>query len=396
MVAKQRYEAAYGVAAPAIPQGIDDQAEYFFQKNELATVYFRTLVDQHAFAGPPNPGHAAVADLLLVNGIQTGVTTNVDTLIETAGMYLYGQVGTGIDGHAVAALSPGTSPLLKIHGCRLSDPANMVWARGQLVTQPVATRMARSAQWLNVRLLDRDLLVVGFWTDWAYLNDILAATLNGVNPSRVILVDPCQSNVLQEKAPALFQLGNRAANGFHHVRASGADFLAELRQSFSRSFIRQVLHSGVTGFSDRAGAQPEHAWIEPQSADNDTLWQIRRDLEGRTPHEPAKQLRAPIDGFVGQTLLELQARGATSEGTYWILNGKRLRILRAARALHQVQKEFDRETAPAVAPDIIIAVGAEAQMLPASFARPISASTIARGSASRWLTRPEAVEEFGL
>jgi hypothetical protein len=159
--AKQKYESIYGHGVP-IPPVIDDQAEFFLQRHELATVYFRTLIDPHAFAGQPNSGHAAVADLLLVRALQAAVTTNVDTLIETAGQYQYGQVGVGLDGHDLAALPPGVAPLLKIHGCRSRDLSNMVWARGQLTTEPVATRIARSAQWLSVHLLNRDLLILGF------------------------------------------------------------------------------------------------------------------------------------------------------------------------------------------------------------------------------------------
>lgn len=394
--AKQRYDATYGFAAPQIPIGIDDQAEYFFQRQELATVYFHTLIDPHAFAGRPNPGHVAVADLLLVHALQTAVTTNVDTLIETAGQYLYGQVGVGIDGHQVAGLPPGIAPLLKIHGCRVCDLNNMVWARGQLNAEPVATRIARSAQWLSVRLLNRDLLIVGFWTDWSYLNEVLAATLNGVNPSRVIVVDPAPGTDLPQKAPALLDLGNRAAQGFHHVQASGSDFLAELRRAFSKSYVRQVLHEGVQAFTDRAGAAPQPAWTDPPDLDNEILWSLRRDLEGRLPNEPAKLARPHGDALVGQTLLELQARGAVSDGTYWVLQGRRIRVLKAARPLHRVQKDFERELAPTTAPDVVIAVGAEAQSLPTDIARGSSDGSIARGNASQWMTRLEAVQEFDL
>ena len=392
--AKRKYESIYGFEVP-IPSGIDDQAEYFFQRHELATVYFRTLIDPHAFAGQPNPGHAAVADLLLVRALQAGVTTNVDTLIETAGQYQYGQVGVGIDGHDLAALPPGVAPLLKLHGCRSRDLSNMVWARGQLTTEPVASRITRSAQWLSLNLLNRDLLIVGFWTDWSYLNEVLAATLNGVNPSRVIVVDPAANADLPKKAPALFELGNRAANGFHHVQASGSDFLADLRLSFSQSFVRQVLHAGIQAFSDRKGVQPNPAWAEPPVSDNETMWKVRRDLEGSLPNEPARQAKPAEGPLVGQTLLELQARGAVSDGPYWILDGTRIRVLRAVRPLHRVEKDFERETPPATAPDLVIAVGAEAQLLPVSIAR-ASAPSIARGNASRWITRHDAVQELNL
>lgn len=393
-IAKQKYESIYGTAVP-VPPGIDEQAEFFFQRGELSTVYFRTLIDPHAFAGQPNPGHAAVADLLLIRALQAAVTTNVDTLIETAGQYQYGQVGVGLDGHAIAALPPGVAPLLKVHGCRSSDMSNMVWARGQLTTEPVATRIARSAQWLSTNLLNRDLLVVGFWTDWSYLNAVLAVTLNGVNPSRVIVVDLAPGADLPQKAPALFELGNRAGNGFHHVQASGADFLADLRLRFSNAFVRQVLHAGIQAFTDRKGTPPNPAWAEASGTDNETMWTVRRDLEGSLPNVPAKQAKPFEDPLVGQTLLELQARGAVSDGPYWNLDGTRIRVLKAARPLHRVQKEFERETPPATAPDLVIAVGAEAQLLPASIVR-ASAPSIARGDASRWVTRPDAVQELNL
>ena len=392
--AKQKYEAIYGLVE-TIPTGIDDQAEYFFQRQELATVYFRTLIDQHAFAGQPNPGHAAIADLLLVRALQAAITTNVDTLIETAGLNQYGQVGVGIDGRSLAALHPGVAPLLKVHGCRLSDPDNMVWARGQLTAEPVASRINKSAQWLNVHLLDRDLLIVGFWTDWAYLNEVIAATLNDVNPSKVIVVDLATSADLPQKAPALFELGNRAQSGFHHVQTSGSDFLADLRLSFSRAFVRQVLHAGMQAFEERKGILPNPAWAEPSLSDNETMWAVRRDLEGSRPNEPAKQAKPVEDPLIGQTLLELQARGAVTDGPYWNLEGKKIRLLRAARPLHLVEKEFEGETPPATAPDFVIAVGAEAQLLPISIARTSTAS-IARGNASRWITRLDAVQEFNL
>jgi hypothetical protein len=109
--AKRKYDAMFGATRPPLPSGVEDQAEFFFQRGELGTVYFRTLIDQHAFAGNPNSGHYAAAGLILVRAIQTTITTNVDTLIETAGQYLFGQVGTGIDRDRVATLPPDVSPL---------------------------------------------------------------------------------------------------------------------------------------------------------------------------------------------------------------------------------------------------------------------------------------------
>jgi hypothetical protein len=163
--AKRKYDSLYGTSRPPLPPGIEEQAELFFQRGELGTFYLRTLIDHHAFAGPPNSGHTAVADLLMVRAIQTAVSTNVDTLIETAGTLLLGQVGAGIDRGGVASLAPDISPLLKIHGCWSSDHDNTVWAPGQLAVEPVASRMQGNKEWLRDRLLDRDLIIVGYFSD---------------------------------------------------------------------------------------------------------------------------------------------------------------------------------------------------------------------------------------
>ncbi len=208
--AKDKYDAKYGMTRDPLPEDVEDQAEYFFLRGDLPTVYLRSLIDLNAFAGPPNPGHYAVADLLLVRGIQAGVTTNVDVLIETAGQLLFGQVGVGIDGAHVAALPPDCAPLLKIHGCRVIDPDNMVWAPGQLAVDPVAGRIASSEQWMRGHLLDRDLIIVGYWTDWDYLTDALAATLGVVRSARVIVVDTAAPATFHTKAPGLYALGQRA------------------------------------------------------------------------------------------------------------------------------------------------------------------------------------------
>ena len=60
--------------------GVQEQAEFFFGRNELATIYFRHLIDPNAFAGPPNPGHYAIADLMLVRGLVA--RTLVDNAID--------------------------------------------------------------------------------------------------------------------------------------------------------------------------------------------------------------------------------------------------------------------------------------------------------------------------
>ncbi len=319
--AKRKYDARYGASRPSLPSGIEEQAEFFFRQGDLGTVYLRTFIDKDAFAGPPNPGHEAVADLLMVRGIQTAISTNVDVMIETAGQLLFGQIGVGFCRDSIARLQPDVAPLLKIHGCWSLNAAETVWAPSQVAVEPLASRIAGSATWMESRLLDRDLIIVGYFTDWDHLNGVLERTLGQVRPARVIVVDPSDGAWLATKAPALHALGGRAASEFLHVNASGAEFLAMLRLEFSKCFVRSVLHGGARAYEDMTGAPPDPAWIEPEPADNATFWQVRRDLEGRRPRQPASA-RAPADEpALGLTLIQLRARGAVAEGPHWQIDG---------------------------------------------------------------------------
>lgn len=394
--AKQQYDSTHGADRDPLPISIDEQAEFFFQRSELDTVYLRTYIDRDAFAGRPNSGHLAAADLLLTGGITTAVSTNVDTLIESAGSYIFGQIGVGISRDQVAALPPKISPLLKIHGC-WSDPSTTIWAASQIDDEQIEGRLEACGDWLGNRLLNCDIIVVGYWTDWDYLNQVLDSSIGAVTPGRVIVVDPCETREFSVKAPALFELGHRATHEFCHVQASGDQFLERLRVNFSRSFLRRALHSGSVPFTTLKGIAPDEAWLEPYSNDAETLWRIRRDLEGCDPNEPAKARNPMNEPLLGMTLLLLRARGAIPDESYWQLDGRRVRVLRAPnRALNEVEAAFSRETPPAVAPDCVVAVGAESLPLPPNFARGSGTGSIAREAAIQWLSREDAVRELGL
>ena len=124
---------------------------------------------------------------------------------------------------------------------------------------------------------------------------------------------------------------------------------------------------------------------------------MRRDLEGRRPYEPATERTPPNEPLLGLTLLQLRAAGAVPDGAYWLLHDHRVRVLRASnQPLHRVKAAFEREIAPTIAPDVIIAVGAETQTLPSNIVRGQTIATIARGSSSQWFTRTEAIQELHL
>jgi hypothetical protein len=393
--AKHTYEAQRGAAT--FGSDISEQVDYFFNRNELATVYLRTLIDQNAFAGPPNSGHVAVADLIIVGALKTAVTTNIDTMIEMAGQGLFGHVESGVDANAMTLIPADVTPLLKIHGCRQSDLAATVWSVLQLGDPTVKARLKRNADWLSHRLANCDLLIVGYSTDWDYLNEVLTQVIGAVAPAHVIIVDPSDEATLTAKAPHLIDLGGRASVQFLHVRRSGDIFLDSLRQAFSQSFVRQVLYHGRQEFEDQKGSPVDPTWLEPPNLTNDEFWHMRRDLEGCNPRGPAKESKPTAGPLLGMTLLQLRAAGAVTDGPVWALGGQRIRVMRAdGKALYKVQAEFDRDTAPVVAPDIVIAVGAEDLPLPAHIVRGAGGSTITRGASGRWLTRKQAEDEIPL
>ncbi|MBY5891680.1 hypothetical protein HFN49_36810 [Rhizobium leguminosarum] len=392
--AKAKYDMQHGATRAPLSPDIEEQADFFFQRGELSTVYLANLIDNHVFAGIPNAGHSATADLLLCGAFRLGITTNVDTLIETAGHHLLGQVFVSIDGHAAAAAPISASPLLKIHGCWTIDRPNTIWTQSQIAVEPVRSRIDHSAEWLAQQLLNRDLLIIGYSTDWTYLNSVLERALGAVNPARILIVDPVASADYVAKAPFLSALGDACANGNYHLQASGAEFLDHLRAAYSRSFVRQALMHGVVLYQEVYGAAPTGGLLEPPQITNQEFWQLRRDLLGCEPFKPIVLSRPHAEPLVGLTVLQLRRLGGVADGSYWMLNGNRFRIVRAANeALHKVEARYARETAPAAAPDVVVAVGAQDLGLPANVAR-APTGTIARGASSRWITREAAQQEF--
>jgi hypothetical protein len=396
--AKRRYDARFAGIRPELPEGIEEQAEFFLERGELNTVYLRSLIDRNVFATPPNDGHTAIADLLLVNAADIVLSTNVDTLIETAGTLLHGQIGYGFELKSLAALSPGVAPLVKLHGCWATNPDSTIWAHGQFLIEPFATRIAELSTWISARLQDRDLVIIGFWTDWPYLNGMLEATLGSVRPSRVLVVDLSDGQYLTEKAPSLSALGDRAGVAFFHLRASGAVFLEELRRQFSRSYIRQVLSNGSIVYPALHQEPCDPAWLSiPNEADSNDLWQMRRDLEGRRPNEPSTETVPDDQPLLGETILLLRKRGAVLTGSFWSLGGRTIRVIKASlQPLNLVESTFLYDTAPAASADAVVAIGSVATHLPPDIVRGATTPTIARGAAGRWMTREEALEEFEL
>jgi len=385
--AKRKYDAQFAGVVPPLPAPIEEQAEFFFQRGQLGSVYLTEYIDHSAFAGAPNPGHFAVADLLLAGALRMVITTNVDPLIEAAGLNMQGQVFMGVDGNYLARAPASTAPLRKIHGCWVTDKFNTVWTPSQLAASPVRERIEQSATWLQANLLNKDLVVVGYSTDWDYLNAVLEQALGAVAPSTVLIVDPSTTADFVAKAPQLAMLAGRSTAGASHLQASGSDFLEALRHSYSEAFVRVALAQGAVEFEMITGSPPNPVHLMAPATDIDSLWRMRRDLLGCGPQDPARERDPPNEPVVGLTILELRAAGATPDGSYWRVNGRTVRVLRSPNAfLHRIEADFAREVAPVAAADVVVAVGAADLHLHPNIARS-SPGTIARGGGSRWVTR---------
>lgn len=390
--AKQSYDLAREPGEPELSEDIEEQANFFYANGQLATYYIPQLVPKHAFAGKPNEGHTAVADLLLTRAVRVAVSTNYDRLIEAAGSNLDGAVEYALNG--VEAADIDGAPLLKIHGCWDRDRDNTVWTPKQLEDKAgvVAQRVTSSANWLASQLANVDLLVIGFWSDWSYLNAVITESLGLLNPTSVTIVDPDPPGKLQMKAPGLYTIG-ASTGSFRHVQAKGEVFLDRLRERFSKAFVRHVLRAGVPTYNAQNGTPPDEAWTEPAFGDNHTLWQVRRDLQGCLPHQPATQHTPPAGETLGLTMIELQAAGAVPEGPYWRLPSDQLvRVLNGSnRALDVMKSEYDRDMTPVTSPSVVVAVGADDNPLPGSIARSNPATSAkassVRGAQPDWLTR---------
>src|SRR5439155_2376254 len=91
-----------------------------------------------------------------------------------------------------------------------------LWTQGQLADPVVQERIQSCSQWMNLHLPGKHLVVVGFWTDWGYLNDVLADAFAINSASSVTVIDPSNTADLQAKAPTLWAKLNALSHVFEH------------------------------------------------------------------------------------------------------------------------------------------------------------------------------------
>lgn len=286
-------------------EDIDRLAGHFHTDGTFGSIFLKRLVPWNELDGFPNDGHAAVADLLVCHGARGVLTANFDRLIEQWAGSRKIELRGALDGQEAMDCTV-TNPLLKFHGCMIRDRERTLWTQAQLNEPDIDRRIKSCSEWMNLTLPGKHLVVVGFWTDWGYLNEVLANAFTNTNASSVTVIDPSSTHELECKAPLLWQKLNALSNTFEHVQGSGDVALAELRTGFSKIWARKYFTAGA----NVAGSLVPD--IDTLSGDD--LYNLRRDAEGVAYNRAATLASPPASATQAAYLdIKLLTAGAVYE-----------------------------------------------------------------------------------
>ncbi len=378
--------------------------EYLFSRG-LQVDFLASIVPWVQFRGIANGGHVAVADFLACKALFCGVTTNFDDLIEVAARTVLSDVDflAAFD-EGDATMLRDHAPLLKLHGC-ITDRYRTLWCKSQLQkkgtqtesNQEIRRRIKSGIRWLQGNLANKDLLLVGLWSDWQHINRTLRTIFKArvPRPARVVVVDILTEPELREKAPELFRWAK--STHFVQVPQSGAEFLNELQLRFSRQFLQSLLASSVADYVAETGdAGAMNTSFDTIEAAED-LYALRRDVLGIPRNLPVRELQ-PSNGAVVSGVAHLMARskGATMSGSEYLVKvddtDKRVRIVTGhGRSLSAVMKDFLKEPPRGNAEDYVVCAGARENPGKPDIMRDRSVRTLTRsGLSGEWITLEEA------
>ena len=235
---------------------------------------------------------------------------------------------------------------------------------------------------------------MGFWSDWAHLNDILGSVLDGVQPRLVYLVDPAPSDVIEAKAPGLWSLTKGDGVIFRHVQASGAEFLDELRKVLSVSFFERLFLESIQTYHSHVGVGTAPRMRLPDSLNTDQLYDLRRDTTGVAPKAVVRD-KEPLATMqtTGAIHLMVQERGATFDGVrYKRADSSIVRVVNGGgQVMSLVQQKFSDNQPQSTAKEFVVCDARSDGSVPANVIRGARPSTILRaGNSSEWLTLEEA------
>jgi len=276
------------VLPPAMRDGIDQLAGHFHGTHEFESVFLGNLIPWRELVGEPNAGHAAVSDLLISRAADAALSANFDLLVEQWAMSRKIDLRGALDGREAMAFRSETSPLLKFHGCMLRGRDETLWTQAQLNEPKIADRIKACADWMRLELPGKDLLVVGFWTDWGYLNNVLADSLSATTFGSVTVIDTAAAADLQTKAPTLWATLTGGTATFRHLPASGADALLELRVAFSKVWLKKF-YALADGIEDRRSARVAMEACRLGQVPHPRCLQFRPRQVWRNPNQPHRR-----------------------------------------------------------------------------------------------------------
>lgn len=383
--------------APALRNDVDQLAGHFMTRGDFKAVFISRLVPWDELVGRPNNGHAAISDLLISRGAHAALSANFDPLIETWAEDHKISLQAALNGQEAVDYTTNTNPLIKFHGC-IRAREGTLWTKAQLTDATIQARVDSCSQWMNLHLPGKHLVVVGFWTDWGYLNDVLAQAFGINNASSVTVIDPSSTATLQAKAPNLWEKLNNLSRIFDHVQASGVEILDELRTAFSKVWARKFYALGQPLMQADGGVVPTTA--TPNAWVGEDLYKLRQDAEG-IPYYRAARKKEP-DPAAAQTAFAhmiLLNAGATFQGPWLEYAGHAIRIVNGAgRGLMQVKEEYKEPTIP-LQPEIVVCAGATELGVPAKLIAAGRGTSMVRpssGGVARWLTLDQARTELAI
>jgi hypothetical protein len=384
------------VLPPDIRDKIDEIAGYFHGTGEFESLFIGKLVPWNELVGEPNAGHAAVSDFLICRAAYAVLSANFDSMIEQWASSRKIRMRGALDGVEAMNFGGDSNPLVKFHGCLVRSPEDTLWTKEQLRDAKIAARVKACSEWIKLTLPGKDLLIVGFWTDWGYLNDVLAEALTAKPFGSVTVVDTASTMDLETKAPKLWSTLVGGSPSFKHVKASGADVLGELRAEFSKTWVRKFYALG-RGVLETAGkVYSEH---EPDM-NCDDLYDCRRDAEGVPYNRAARRKTPPSEAALASFLHHLLIEAtATREGAWYRIGGNRVRVVNGAgQSLNSVREQY-REPPALSAADIVVCAGAADLSVPGSIIGSGAGASIVHpsgGGGARWMTLEQARGELGI
>jgi hypothetical protein len=387
---------AIRVLPAAMRDDIDQLAGHFYGSHEFESVFIDTLVPWNDLVGVPNAGHAAVADLLISRAAYAALSSNFDLLIEQSAQLMKIAMIGALNGREALELTKDANPLIKFHGC-LTRKRETLWTQGQLADPTIADRINSSSEWMRLQLPNKDLVVIGFWTDWGYLNDVLANALDTGGFNSVTVINRADAAGLEAKAPRLWAMLNAGTVTFLHVQGSSTEALEELRIAFSQFWLRRFYALGQPLVVDAGMA---YVAMDPVMISIDDYYRCRGDAEGK-PYNQAAQEKTP-SGNAGQAAFFhhlLTQAGAARDGAWYLFRGRQIRILNGGgHGLNSVRERY-KEPPASRQPDIVVCAGAVDLRMPGTIISSGTGMSVVRpgpGAGPIWLTLEQARAELGI